>query len=103
VFVDLTPKKYFGGSLSACARGFQIGAATTDKPGKFPHAALWAGSPADFVDLHSLVPTEDFNVSRASAIHIDGTRLRIGGEVGLKKGDVSHTQLAAIWEGELRG
>jgi hypothetical protein len=102
-FVDLTPKKYFGGSLSACARGFQVGDATTDKPGKFRHAALWAGSPADFVDLHSLVPAEDFNVSRASAIHIDGTRLRIAGEVGLKKGDVSHTQLAAIWEAELRG
>jgi hypothetical protein len=75
----------------------------TDKPGQFRHAGLWAGSPADFVDLHSLVPTEDFNVSRALAIHVDGTRLQIAGEVGLKKGDVSHTLLAAVWEAELRG
>jgi hypothetical protein len=102
-FVDLTPKNYYGGSLSACARGFQIGAATTDKKGKFRHAAFWAGSPAEFVDLHSLVPAEDFNISQASAIHIDGNRLRVAGEVGLMKGDVSHTQRAAVWEAEMRG
>ena len=102
-FVDLTPQKYHGGSLFACARGFQIGEAMTDKKGKFPHAGVWAGSPGDFVDLHSLVPAEDFNISRAMAIHIDGNRLRVAGEVGLTKGDVLHTLQAAVWEAEMRG
>jgi hypothetical protein len=73
-----------------------------DKQGKFRHAALWAGSPADFVDLHSLVPAEDFNISHASAIHTDGNRLWVAGEVGLMKGDVLHTQRAAVWKAELR-
>jgi hypothetical protein len=49
------------------------------------------------------VPGEDFNISQASAIHIDGNRLRVAGEVGLMKGDVFHTQQAAVWEAELRG
>ena len=101
-FVDLTPKGLFGGSASTCAQGIQVGLAYLDKRQQISHAAVWGGMADDFVDLHAHVPERDFNRSQASGLLVEGTRLRIVGEVSLWKDDASWAQQAALWEAELR-
>ena len=100
-WIDLTPKKFPGGAAYACASGIQVGCVALDKDNQRHHAALWTGSAASFVDLHDLVPKQDFTDSCAWGVRVDGNRLRIAGEVSLMKDGVSYGQRAALWEAEV--
>jgi hypothetical protein len=100
-WVDLTPKGFPGGAAYACASGFQAGCVALDKDNQRHHAALWTGTAAGFLDLHTFVPKQDFSDSCAFGLLIEGKRLRIAGEVSLMKDGVSYSQRAALWEADL--
>lgn len=83
-FIDLTPEGHESAHASGCARGLQVGhvqikATTASGAGSMAtRAALWRGSSASFVDLHSFVPAP-WNASSAAAVEVRDGLVRIVG------------------------
>jgi hypothetical protein len=85
-FIDLTPNGYQTARAGGGQRGYQVGSIrkkdTTrgGSGGSDNCAVIWQGAADRWFDLNALLPSSKYNASTASAIHIKGDVLQIGGE-----------------------
>ncbi len=97
--VDLTPSGFASARAYGVAGGYQVGAGPKTVMGP-SHALLWAGSPDNYVDLQTFVPS-DFAGSVAYAIDAEG--LVVGDAWRLVPGQVDqygqplHEEHAVMW------
>lgn len=100
-YVNLAPDRFKRSRANACARGFQAGWAADEADGMVMRAMLSSGDADDYVDMHSVLPAP-WNVSWATAIDVDGDRLRVFGtaQQAVKSGgyEMNAGERPVIWE-----
>lgn len=90
--VNLHPgDQYYRSAVLAVDSGYQVGEVTTLDVGS--HAALWAGTPQSFVDLHQFLPATYLN-SEADGLWVDPTGIWVS---GVAFDPANHTWESIIW------
>lgn len=104
-YTDLAPDGFIRSRALACARGFQAGWVSREPRGMRLRAVLWGGSAEDYIDLQAALPAP-WNASWATAIDVDGNRVRILGTarqvVTTSGNEMNAGEQPVIWELELR-
>ncbi len=115
-FVDVTPKAFQVGIISASAVGYQVGSVRAKEntkngtPGSDNRALLWQGAADRTFDLHALLEGTPYNASMAMAIEVEGDVVRICGQASryeVDRAGTPHEQhvvpeaVPVVWTGRL--